>query len=537
MPKKSQQQGNGWDVVSTAPASNAASGWDVVSSAPTDQSNGAVNDSGTPSSPKWLSSPSDVLDTLGQRAKNFVAAPYHAFADGPQNPQEQSVVDAGGGGRFGRLGLAADRLLSTSASQQSWNNAKTQWQSGDHNAAVQSAEDAVPFIGPWATQIETDTQNKGAVAGLTGLAFDALAPKALGKATGATMKGIGSVLRAASSTPEGLHLAATRTLVPGEPGAVLQRAIKPAVGYGPQAAGLLQDTLPDIVAENPNIQDLSDYAQSTQDAAGKRAQYHQNLISPYRRPSGPGPFRPSAIPGGAIADAQVHSIPATNLVDDPTTATRQGIFDRTEDKAQNWRRNFTVPELDDIREDTNAKLDDFYNKAGGDRHAALSNPETARLYATNNATRGLEYGQLSQDTGVPTADIEGNQRAYGNLTKVGNMVGNRDAVFSRQSPVSLAESMAVSGGNVRHGIQGFLAERALKNLTDSNALVRSAIDRYQNPFGNPLPPRSNLFSIGTSKLGGAIQATAPYTSGQIPSSLARLLFMPKQKQYDTGGFF
>jgi hypothetical protein len=59
--------------------------------------------------------------------------------------------------------------------------------------------------------------------------------------------------------------------------------------------------------------------------------------------------------------------------------------------------------------------------------------------------------------------------------------------------------MALFGGSVRHGLQGFLPERALKNLTDSNALVRSALERYANPTGATFPPRANLFAMGINK--------------------------------------
>jgi hypothetical protein len=60
----------------------------------------------------------------------------------------------------------------------------------------------------------------------------------------------------------------------------------------------------------------------------------------------------------------------------------------------------TVPMLDDVRQDANAKLNAFYGKAAGDRNAALSNPETARVKAVGlgSFTRGA--GQTVGNGGI-----------------------------------------------------------------------------------------------------------------------------------------
>jgi hypothetical protein len=124
---------------------------------------------------------SDTLSTVGSHLKNLAYGPYHALVDEPKNDTEQDVVNQGGGGAFGRyVGLPLDRMLGASASMDSAQRAKGL--TGD--AKVQALEDAVPIVGPWAKQIESDVQNKGVVPGLAGLATDALAPMGAGKAVG-----------------------------------------------------------------------------------------------------------------------------------------------------------------------------------------------------------------------------------------------------------------------------------------------------------------------------------------------------------------
>jgi hypothetical protein len=135
-----------------------------------------------------------------------------------------------------------------------------------------------------------------------------------------------------------------------------------------------------------------------------------------------------------------------------------GIMNKTAAVADNYRQPFSVPVLDQVRQDANAKLNAFYNKAAGDRNAALSNPETARVKAVGDSSRSLLYDQLAQDQGVTPANIGAGQQLYGQLSNVADIANKRDAVFFRHDPVSLAEKVATGHGGPVSRLTNYIAQ-------------------------------------------------------------------------------
>jgi hypothetical protein len=142
-----------------------------------------------------------ALSVVGSHLKNFVAGPYHAFADAPQTPEEQQIkgTDLGSGATanaLGQLGLGVARLL-VQPTRTALRQAATQYQSGNvgpqndydvqgnyHPSAVSSVLDAIPVAGPWSRQIENDAQKHGAVPALLGAGTDIALPAAGGKLLG-----------------------------------------------------------------------------------------------------------------------------------------------------------------------------------------------------------------------------------------------------------------------------------------------------------------------------------------------------------------
>jgi hypothetical protein len=173
--------------------------------------------------------------------------------------------------------------------------------------------------------------------------------------------------------------------------------------------------------------------------------------------------------------------------------------------------------MDAIREDANAKLNAFYNKAGGDQAAALSNPETARVKAVGDTTRSLLYPRLEEDAGLAPGTVSGMQTKYGNLADTSDIANKREPIFARHDPVTLSQKVAVSHGGPLATAFNYAKEKALTRLTDSDALVNSAIDRYKNPLETPFVPRRGILprafsNVGqaTRKVGGAIDNTSRY---------------------------
>ncbi len=499
------------------------------------------------SSPSLLSSPGDILSTVGSHLKNMIAGPYKAFTQ-PADPNNQQEVNASAPwsqGGAGKLGLGLYRMTAEPTVE----NAKLavrKFQAGDKQGAANSAMDALPLVGPWARQIEADTQQKGALAGLAGLATDVLAPKGVVKLGGTALRTSGWVTKAASATPESLQKGITRAVVPGTPQELLVRGLKPSIAK-PDFEQQLTRALPAITAEAP-LPGVRGFQLATDAAKEKQAVWYNDLKAP---------FSNVPISTEPVAQAQMASIPATNFVEDVGRPTLRGItvsagpdggtlsmagavggrgiLDRTAEKANQYMGTKPLGQVDAIRQDTNAKLRGFYNKAGGDQYAALSDPETARVKAVNDATRDLTYSNLSRlsgmgrtDGGVSIPGIQGRQQLFGDLSDISDVAGKRATVFSRQNPLSLQESMAAAPGRPVAGMFDFAGQRFLKKATDSDALVNSALDRYLNPSETPLIPRPGI-GPATAMVTGNAQAKLGKLLVRSPLAANPLLYTPKQQ--------
>lgn len=126
-----------------------------------------------PTAPTLGSSPGDVASTVGSHALNLVKGPLSAVVTPPQNTGEKVANVAMPGG----LALYRTAVEPSIAPAK---QALKQALAGKYGDAARSAESAVPVVGPWADQVEKDVQDKGAVAGLAGLATDVAVPQAIG---------------------------------------------------------------------------------------------------------------------------------------------------------------------------------------------------------------------------------------------------------------------------------------------------------------------------------------------------------------------
>lgn len=480
---------------------------------------------------KLFGNPASYVGVPAQHVGNMVSGVAHVSLDAPQDATESAIS-----GMTGQPALAAYRAFlkpTVESGAQAIDYAKQ----GKWGQAGQSAMDAIPVAGPWARSVENDAEENGAIPALLGLGTDVVAPmgaaKGIGLAArgaGAVAQGIGKVGEYLGSTPEARKLANTRILVPGEAGDVLTRALKPSIssGIGPSN---ITSNLPRILEQNSSPQTLDEFGKATDAAQQNTFSKYDKFISPYRRmPEGvQGTYpRPGSVNGNAIADAQMNSIPAIDLLEKPAIQAptnvktfnvsagpeggdmrmqgvtggdmRGGIVNNTADVANRYRQSLSIPFSDAIRADANAKLNAFYNRAGGDRASALSNPETARMKAVGDSTRDQLYGKLGEDAGVSPESIRDIQNQYGELSEIGDVANNRANVFGRHDPISLPEKIAASHG-IKNALIDYGTQKFLKNSTDSNALIRSGIDRFNNPNGTPLPAAPGMFSQGISNAG------------------------------------
>jgi hypothetical protein len=451
----------------------------------------------------------------------MVAGPIKAAASPPQNTQESAVESAN---PFGRLGLAAYRMTAEPAinsiqqAASATNGHPSYNQNGDYTPTKADLYmDALPIVGPWARNVENDAQKNGAVAGLAGLATDVLAPKVAGHAAGLGMQALGKAVKFAASTGPARQVALTRMIVPGSPTELLTRALKPSVA-NPDFESQMTRALPDIVKENP-APGVAGFGQAADAAKTQEQNWYQGLLRPHAN---------NPVDMSPVSSAQMNSIPTIESLESP------GIIGKTESVSSQYiprapkqvtttspildefgnpiTRTTTIPGepprtlglSDTLRQESNQKLHSLYEKSGGDRYAALANPETARTFALNNALREVTYGNLSDASGVPQAEIARRQGLYGDLSDISDVVNKRNIVFGRQSPYSLQESIAMSGGDPIRSPLAYLGQRILKNSTDPNAMTNAAIDRFRSSGGPSLEPGNSLFSKASSAAGNAL---------------------------------
>jgi hypothetical protein len=278
--------------------------------------------------------------------------------------------------------------------------------------------------------------------------------------------------------------------VPGSPAELLTRATKPTVGL-PEYEESLNRTIPSLFQESvasgrpiKSVADLADTADTVRNSTYKQ---YEDLKAPFIKPKGAGPYNPTQVDARPVADAQMASIPAMNLFEEPNqqrviqrgaNQIKQGdpgIVEKTKAVADLYRTDIPVEQADALVRDSNAKLREVYNKIGGKRVSALSNPETARLFAADNTLRSQLYDTIENGTGQDPAPI---MQKYGDLVDVGDTAAKRDTIFSRQQPFPLgqqvSDAQALANGNPG---QAVLA-RMFKRFNDSNWLTKEAFERY-----------------------------------------------------------
>lgn len=416
---------------------------------------------------------------VGQHLKNMVTGPYHAFTDAPSSPIEQGIQ----GTQQNNTALGLYRMLGKPTIE------------GE-------GLDRVPIAGPWARGVENDAKTYGAIPALLGLGTDIAAPKAAEGLYGGATNLAGKGLRAAASTPDAIKVAATRGLVTGTPGELLNRSLKPPVTK-PDFEQSVEASLPSIAAQNPK--GVKGFASAAETSKNATNDWYQNLKAPHAQ---------VPIDTTPIYKAQMNSVPITNQIENP------GIFDSVSKKASNFQSTLPLETVDDVRVDTNAKLRGLFNKNGPDRFAALSDPETARVNATNHAARDLVYNRLEKLSGVPRPDIEANQNLYGHLSDVSEVAGKRATVSGRANPMSLQESLQLHGNPFTQAYN-FGTSRLFKGLTDSDAVTNAAIDRFQNPNTIQFPTRNTPFARLLSTTGTGVGGASKLKPFFGPSIAAR----------------
>jgi hypothetical protein len=274
-----------------------------------------------------------------------------------------------------------------------------------------------------------------------------------------------------------------KTLVPGSATELLVRATKPNVGLG-DYEDTLNRTVPTLfkqsVAANQPITSLKTLTSAADTLRDTKNTEYQALKSQ----AGNAP-----VPTYSVARAQMDSIPATDEFEN------SAIVPKTKAVAKLYNTTMPVEKADAIRQDTNAKLRGFYNKAGGDQNAALSNPETARVHAVNSGVRNSLYDTIDLATGVRPEPI---QQAYGDAVDIGDTAGRRNTIFSRQQPIPLAQQLSEAQSLATGKIGQAIVARVFKKANDSNWLTKEAFRRYGSDQQKPVAGKMGYGSIAAA---------------------------------------
>jgi hypothetical protein len=438
---------------------------DIQKAIESDPNSGAhIATQSTPSAapaPTWGSTPSEILSTIGQHAKNLVAGPYHAFADAPRDPGEQgayAAMNAVTGGN-GQIGLALNRLLGVSNSVQTLQNARNL----TGNNKVQAYEDAVPVVGPWAKQIETDVTNKGAVAGLAGLATDVLAPTA-------AVKGMGAIPGIASDVMERARGYKSPAIDPQlQDASKVATAIRPQTGIGPNFETNLKTQLPAIMDyANRTANPLHSQWEAGTAAKGLAEEglnhYNTNIL---------GPHADAAIPMNDVPEYQ-------GAIDSDGRASLQNINDR-------------IGSINDYIRAAQRNA-----KTGGQQ---MSASEKLGLDTEASKLRNMLYNELGQRTGIDPGDIQSLRSNYGQQFDLADTI---DA--ARRSRLGQIGATEEAGSGIALNKAGLL-EKALTRvrggqqyLADSN--FRDAVSKFEpSPTNYPQPVQADPAVAAANQLG------------------------------------
>jgi hypothetical protein len=365
-------------------------------------------------------------------------------------------MSLGGPGALGVKRLIVDPSVAE------FQKSKDAFSQGHYSEAAGHAVGTVPIIGPFAAH-SGEAIGQDPLRGIgelgTNLLVGELVPKIAGGIVKGTLKYGADPALAVSKV---LHPTATPT-------ELLTRALKPSVTV-PDFENSVTNALPDLHKANPKISSVQDVADAARTGAQAKNAEYQNLLTPLKN---------DTLDASPVGYAQMNSIPLTQQIETP------GIYDATRAKASAYMQPMPVGDLDTLRVESNAKLQDMLSAPGSDQAAILrSNPEAARVNATRSTTRDLVYDHIKDQTGVDPAPI---QNSYGDLATVRDVADKRSVVFGRQDPTSLSEKIGALAGP-----KGFIASKIMKNAGGSDTLARLAFDRY----GNSLPATPSIASPG-----------------------------------------
>lgn len=332
---------------------------------------------------------------------------------------------------------------------------------------------------------------------VAGLAPAALAP--VGAVVGAGARALG---RAAAGAQEGgiggAVAGAIRANAPVETKAALTQGLKPAnrrLGFDKA----LDRAVPEIKAVEAEmgqpIEDIDALITATTEAK-------KRVWAQYERLVGPAAARGAQIDGTPIAEAIVKSIPLKIRHERPEAAAA------VEALADKYRKRFNIGDMEELRRDTTAVIDQFYNMFPAARSRAMSsNPAIAHEVAAADAMRtAIDKVLDAPGGGEASREL---RRRYGALLEVERAAYPRKMVAARQQPESLSEQIgtvraaadiarglwktmrggplgAVLGAaDVAAGIAGRETSKFLKEQQTTNALIRRGLAAYKG--GLPVP--------------------------------------------------
>lgn len=292
---------------------------------------------------------------------------------------------------------------------------------------------ATPAPGTEPVVSATSKVKQGDYAGAAGDIVGGYGPAAVLAGAPAIQRGGRAVVRTGSQAVQAVGGAIEKgvlsTLGPPNPVKAMTQALKPRSG-STEFPRALDRGLPELKATEA---ELGRAISSTQDLIDAAKLAKKRLRSEFESIAGPQRFQ--QIDGSPIADAIERSIPAKVKLENPAKADGlRAIADR-------YRRAFTLDELEQLIQDSNAELNAYYAKNPMAKSRALkADPEVGHTVAQADAARKLLYDTL--DAGGQGAAPREINRRYGAVAQIEEEAYRRQNVADRQAPESLSQQLS-----------------------------------------------------------------------------------------------
>lgn len=224
------------------------------------------------------------------------------------------------------------------------------------------------------------------------------------------------------------------------------------------------------------------------------------------------------VSGDSIVKATADAVSSTDLAENPAAA--KAVI--AEAQRAYGGKTFTVEQLDQFRQEKNAALNAFYDKATGKQSAdVIAGKSAAIVKAQRDAIADAQYRALDpENEGMGPRDLK---RAEGDLIDIQQAALRRqNAIIAEQPLTPLGKLIDPAKAFVRSMMPGKATGAGIAYAEGSEGrslpLLKRALKATRDNPVPPMPEPTGLYPRGT-QAGARLQLPAPNTAGRYPSEI------------------